>query len=124
MSGLQEVELGAATLERFESVLNEEQWQRLQRAAERARRDFEGRVIWNVNSTARGGGVAELLSSLVPYSRAAGVDVRWLVIEGDPAFFQVTKRLHNMLHGAAGDGQGLSRADEATYLATTRAERR
>ena len=119
MSGLQEVELGAATLERFESVLNEEQWQRLQRAAERARRDFEGRVIWNVNSTARGGGVAELLSSLVPYSRAAGVDVRWLVIDGDPAFFQVTKRVHNMLHGAVGDGKGLSGEDEAAYLATT-----
>ena len=119
MSGLHEVELGAATLERFQSVLSEEQWERLQRAAERARRDFEGRVIWNVNSTARGGGVAELLSSLVPYSRAAGVDVRWVVIEGDPAFFQVTKRLHNMLHGTPGDGKGLSAGDEAAYLATT-----
>jgi trehalose synthase len=119
VSGVQEVELGAATLERFESVLSEEQWNRLQRAAERARSDFEGRVIWNVNSTARGGGVAELLSSLVPYSRAAGVDVRWLVIEGDPQFFQVTKRLHNMLHGAPGDGKGLSADDEAAYLATT-----
>ena len=120
MSGLHEVELGAATLERFEAVLSEEQWERLQRAAERARRDFEGRVIWNVNSTARGGGVAELLSSLVPYSRAAGVDVRWLVIEGDPAFFRVTKRLHNMLHGSAGDEKGLSAEDEAAYLATTK----
>jgi trehalose synthase len=112
------VEVGAATLERFESVLSDEQWQRLQRAAERGRADFQGRVIWNVNSTARGGGVAELLSSLVPYSRAAGVDVRWLVIEGDPAFFQVTKRVHNMLHGAAGDGKGLSADDDAAYLAT------
>ena len=119
MSGLQEVELGAATLERFKTVLSEEQWERLQRAAERARRDFEGRVIWNVNSTARGGGVAELLSSLVPYSRAAGVDVRWMVIEGDPAFFRVTKRIHNMLHGSPGDGKGLSADDEAAYLAAT-----
>lgn len=119
MSGVQEVELGAATLERFRTVLNEEQWERLQRAAERARRDFEGRVIWNVNSTARGGGVAELLSSLVPYSRAAGVDVRWVVIEGDPAFFRVTKRIHNMLHGTPGDGMGLSADDEGAYLATT-----
>ena len=119
MTPLQEVEPGAATLERFQSVLSEEQWQRLQRAAERGRADFQGRVIWTVNSTARGGGVAELLSSLVPYSRAAGVDVRWLVIDGDPAFFQVTKRVHNMLHGASGDGKGLSPADEATYIATT-----
>jgi trehalose synthase len=119
VSPLHEVELGAATLERFESVLSAEQWERFRLAAQRARRDFEGRVIWNVNSTARGGGVAELLSSLVPYSRAAGVDVRWLVIEGDPAFFKITKRLHNMLHGAPGDGEGLSADDEAVYLATT-----
>ena len=109
--------MGAAALERFRTVLSEEQWERLERAAARGRRDFEGRVIWNVNSTARGGGVAELLGSLVPYSRAAGVDVRWLVIEGDPAFFRVTKRLHNFLHGMPGDGEGLSSADEAAYLA-------
>ena len=117
---LHEVELGAASLERFRTVLDEEQWERLERAAARARRDFEGRVVWNVNSTARGGGVAELLSSLVPYSRAAGVDVRWVVIDGDPDFFRVTKRIHNMLHGMPGDGEGLSASDEATYLATSR----
>ena len=117
--GLREVQLGTASLERFRTVLNEEQWERLQRAAARGRRDFEGRVVWNVNSTARGGGVAELLGSLVPYSRAAGVDVRWLVIEGDSAFFRVTKRLHNLLHGMPGDGEGLSSEDEAAYLAVS-----
>jgi len=116
---LREVPVGTASLERFRSVLNEEQWERLERAAARARRDFEGRVVWNVNSTARGGGVAELLGALVPYSRSAGVDARWVVIEGDAAFFRVTKRLHNMLHGAPGDGEGLSPADEATYLEVT-----
>jgi trehalose synthase len=118
VSPLQEVELGGATLERFESVLSEERWQRLQSAAERGRRLFDGRVIWNINSTASGGGVAELLGSLVPYSRGAGIDVRWLVIEGDPAFFRVTKRLHNMLHGDAGDGQPLSSGDDAVYRGT------
>lgn len=117
---LHEVQLGAASLERFRTVLNDEQWGRLERAAARARRDFEGRVVWNVNSTARGGGVAELLGSLVPYSRGAGVDVRWVVIDGDPDFFRVTKRIHNMLHGMPGDGEGLSASDEAAYLATSR----
>jgi trehalose synthase len=117
--GLREVELGPASLDRFRTVLSDEQWERFQRAAARARRNFEGRVVWNVNSTARGGGVAELLASLVPYSRAAGVDVRWVVIEGDPEFFRVTKRLHNMLHGAPGDGEGLSAADDAAYIATS-----
>jgi trehalose synthase len=111
-----EVEVGGASLDRFRTVLSGEQWERLQRAAERARRDFAGRVVWNVNSTARGGGVAELLGSLVPYSRGAGVDVRWVVIEGDEPFFRVTKRLHNMLHGVPGDGAGLSATDEEAYL--------
>src|SRR5215207_6113277 len=113
---LHEVQLGAASLERFRTVLGDRQWAGLEDAAARARRDFEGRVVWNVNSTARGGGVAELLGSLVPYSRGAGVDVRWVVIQGDADFFRVTKRIHNMLHGMPGDGEGLSPADEATYL--------
>ena len=63
-----------------------------------------GRVVWHVNSTARGGGVAELLHSLLAYARGAGVDVRWLTIDGNPDFFRVTKRIHNHLHGSAGDG--------------------
>lgn len=61
-----------------------------------------GRVVWSVNSTSVWGGVAEMLRSLVSYARGAGVDARWAVIEGDPGFFEVTKRLHNNLHGAAG----------------------
>jgi len=116
---LHEVQLGTASLERFRTVLNDEQWERLQRTAARARRDFEGRVVWNVNSTARGGGVAELLGSLVPYGRGAGVNVRWVVIDGNPDFFRITKRIHNMLHGMPGDGEGLSEADEATYQAVS-----
>jgi trehalose synthase len=112
---MREVELPPASLERFRTVLDDAQWAQLEDAAVRARRQFEGRVVWNVNSTARGGGVAELLGSLVPYSRAAGVDVRWVVIDGDPAFFKVTKRLHNMLHGFPGDGEGLSAGDGNSY---------
>ena len=72
-------------------------------------------VVWNVNSTARGGGVAEMLAPLLAYSRGAGLDARWVVITGDPAFFRVTKRIHNMLHGSPGDGMGLGAADAAVY---------
>ena len=74
-----------------------------------------GRTVWNVNSTARGGGVAELLASLIPYERGAGVDERWVVIEGSPEFFDVTKRIHNLLHGVSSDGAGFSPAERATY---------
>jgi trehalose synthase len=61
---------------------------------------LQGARFWNVNSTATGGGVAEMLRSLIGYVRGAGVDARWVVIDGDPDFFVVTKRLHNRLHGA------------------------
>ena len=73
-------------------------------AADRARELLAGRVVWNVNSTARGGGVAEMLVSLLAYARGAGVDARWVVIPGNEPFFAVTKRIHNNLHSAPGDG--------------------
>jgi trehalose synthase len=71
----------------------------------------------NVNSTARGGGVAEMLASLLSYVRGAGLDARWLVISGDPDFFRITKRIHNRLHGEAGDGGPLGDAERAHYQA-------
>lgn len=58
-----------------------------------------GRVIQNVNSTFTGGGVAEILSRMVPLLAQLGVDARWNVIKGDDNFFQVTKKFHNALHG-------------------------
>jgi trehalose synthase len=82
---------------------------------ERARGVIGSRVIWNVNSTARGGGVAELLQSLVAYVRGVGFDCRWTVIAGDPEFFELTKRIHNRLHGSAGDGGELGDHERAVY---------
>ncbi len=110
-----EVELSSMSLERFRSVLRPERYEQLLRGSIRARKVLAGRVVWNINSTARGGGVAELLQSLVPYARGAGVDARWLVIGGTPEFFTVTKRIHNRLHGAAGDGGPLDREAHAIY---------
>jgi trehalose synthase len=57
------------------------------------------RVIHNVNSTAVGGGVAEILSRMVPLLQGMGLDTRWSVIEGNEEFFSVTKKFHNALHG-------------------------
>ncbi len=79
---------------------------------------LEGRVVWHVNTTARGGGVAEMLGSLVGYARGAGIDSRWRVISGDPRFFEITKRIHNRLHGSAGDGGALGNAAQADYEST------
>jgi trehalose synthase len=63
--------------------------------------DLEGQAVEMVNSTAVGGGVAEILSRVIPMLRELGLDARWRVMEAGPAFFDVTKRFHNALHGSA-----------------------
>jgi trehalose synthase len=75
-------------------------------------------VIWNVNSTAKGGGVVEMLRPLLGYARGAGIDARWAVISGEPEFFAITKRLHNHLHGFAGDGGTLGPHEHEVYEQT------
>jgi len=60
---------------------------------------LKGKVIQQVNSTAVGGGVAEILSRMVPLLKELGIDTRWDVIKGGEQFFEVTKKIHNALHG-------------------------
>jgi trehalose synthase len=103
----QEIEISPVDPGRFRSVLPPERSAALDAAAEEARERLEGRVVWNINSTAQGGGVVELLRPLVGYARGAGIDARWIVIDGTPEFFTITKRIHNRLHGAEGDGGAL-----------------
>ena len=67
----------------------------LLRLAERAR----GRRFLHVNSTRYGGGVAEILTRLVPIMGELGIKADWEVIEGDPEFFATTKAFHNALQG-------------------------
>jgi trehalose synthase len=110
-----EVQVSSMSPDRFRTVLAPERWAAFERTFEEGRRLLSGRVVWNVNSTAGGGGVAELLSSLVPYARGAGADVRWVVTEGTPQFFGLTKRIHNRLHGALGDGGPLDDQARAIY---------
>jgi trehalose synthase len=100
--------------ERFRDVLTPEGLARFEHTIARGRELLDGRTFWTVNSTARGGGVAEMLRSLVGYVRGAGLDMRWVVMEGDADFFRVTKRLHNRLHGAD-DGEPLAQAERAAY---------
>src|SRR4051812_46994669 len=115
---LTEVDVGTLEIERLIQLLDAPQAERIRETAVRARETFASRTIWNVNSTARGGGVAEMLQTLVAYARGTGVDARWLVIDGDPAFFTVTKRIHNRLHGAEGDGGPLGDQERAAYERT------
>jgi trehalose synthase len=72
------------------------------------------RTVWMVNSTARGGGVAEMLPRVVAMLGELGVRARWVVIDtAEPEFFSLTKRLHNLIHGSG--HPRLSAADRALY---------
>jgi trehalose synthase len=77
---------------------------------------LSGKSILNINSTFVGGGVAEILSRLVPLVGQLGVDVRWQIISGEAEFFKVTKKLHNALHGKA---DFISDEDLSLFLETT-----
>ncbi len=96
-----EVPVAPLPVERLHPVVTAEGWEQLQAALQLATPLLAGRRIWLVNSTAVGGGVAEMIRSLMPYGLGVGLDMRWLVIGGPPAFFAVTKELHNQLHGHA-----------------------
>jgi len=73
----------------------------LREAAREPARQLEGRTVWMVNSTAQGGGVAEMMPKMIGLFRELGVDARWVVIQPEEErFFTLTKRLHNLLHGA------------------------
>ena len=62
---------------------------------------LQGKTIWMVNSTAIGGGVAEMLPSQMRIIRTLGISIEWLVIEAkEEAFFNLTKRIHNAIHGS------------------------
>ncbi len=114
------VPIFAEPIERYRSLLPDE-YEELQEAARWAKERFAGRAIWNISSTARGGGVAEMLRCLLPYARDAGVDVRWVVLREGPEFFAVTKRLHNHLHGDPGDGGPRVEAARRLYESVLRA---
>ncbi len=110
-----EVEVQALDAARLEPLIGPDRMRRFEVIAETTRAALAGRAVLNVNSTAVGGGVAEMLQTLLAYVRGAGVDARWLVIQGDPAFFAITKRIHNGLYGAAGDGGPLGEGERRHY---------
>ncbi len=112
---VREVDVDAIALDRLADVLGPARTERFAHVADRARARLFGRRVVNVNSTATGGGVAELLQNLLAYAKGAGVDARWVVVDGDAGFFAITKRIHNRLYGTAGDGGPLGPAERSHY---------
>ena len=115
MARLRDIEVPALPLSVFGPLIGVERLRRLEAGAAQSRSVLAGRVIWNVNSTASGGGVAEMLQVLVGYIRGAGIDARWVVMDADAAFFEITKRIHNRIHGIPGDDGALDGPEAAHY---------
>ncbi len=112
---LHEVATRTLPLSRLEPVIGQERYDRLISAGDRLKNRLGQRTVWNINSTAVGGGVAEMLQVIVGYVAGFGIPVRWLTIGGDPVFFGITKRLHNQIHGAAEGTALVSSADARHY---------
>ena len=111
---LQDVVVPATPVAVLEPVIGTVRYARLVTAAAGFRDRLGRRTIWNLNSTAAGGGVAEMLQVLVGYVAGLDIAVRWAVVGGDPDFFAITKKLHNQIHGQPGGGP-LGRADASHY---------
>jgi trehalose synthase len=84
-----------ATLDDYAPLVGEETIEALRANA----RELKGARVLHVNATAIGGGVAEMLLSLIPLMRAAGLSADWYVLEAKDRFFEVTKNYHNALQG-------------------------
>ena len=96
-------------LKDFEGIVKEGQIEVVHELGDK----LKGKSVTHVNSTAFGGGVAEILHSLVPLMRDAGLDVHWEVIKGEFDFFTVTKKIHNALQGM---NVPLTKEEERLYL--------
>jgi len=106
---LQKVAVGRWSLDAYEGIAPDAILEELREHA----RTLKGARILNVNATAYGGGVSELLRSSVPLLRDLGMTVDWKVIAGSEGFFRATKALHNALQGSS---RTLTGAEREAYL--------
>lgn len=89
---------GLPSLKEYRQIMGARQFQAVEDLAGR----LDGVRLQEINSTRYGGGVAEILISYVPFLNALGIETTWSVMEAGPAFFDVTKTLHNFLQGRDG----------------------
>lgn len=112
---MDEIGIAPQPVQRFTEILNDEQVAQFLDAMERAGGPLAGRTVWHVNSTAEGGGVAEMLQTVLGYPLDCGISVRWFVIDGSDELFEITKRLHHWLHGSDGDDGELGPEQRRVY---------
>jgi trehalose synthase len=93
---LQQVNVGSKALADYATIVSRGLMEQLRALAE----PLAGKRVLHLSATAFGGGVAEILYTLVPLMRDAGLETEWRVIHGQDEFFDVTKAIHNALQGA------------------------
>lgn len=96
-------------LKDYESVVGKDVIDELYLIASR----LKGKKIQNINSTAVGGGVAEILNRMVPFLKELEIDASWDVIKGGEEFYKITKKIHNSLHGK---GDAITPAEQEHFL--------
>ncbi|HEY4465749.1 MAG TPA: hypothetical protein VGN41_24020, partial [Streptosporangiaceae bacterium] len=109
-----EVTVTPRPLDKLAGLLPGTQAARLERKLAGAAAALADRAVWNVSGSAAGDGEAEMLYTPAGYLRAAGIDTRWYVLDGDEDFFAVTKRLRNAVRGMGGPS-GLGPAARSAY---------
>jgi trehalose synthase len=109
-----EIQINPLDPKRFESILDPDRYASFRDAGRRPAALLRGRKVWHVNTASVGGGVAEMLRSLLGYTVGDDVETGWLVLEGEDEFFRITKRVHNLLHGQEGDSGELGTDERAT----------
>ncbi|KKK72107.1 hypothetical protein LCGC14_2907190, partial [marine sediment metagenome] len=106
---LQLVDIGRQSIDAYTEIAGPEIIEELREVA----KHLQGLRVVHINATAYGGGVSELLRSLVPLEKDLGLDAEWRIIFGEEAFFKVTKKIHDALQGGKND---LSAAEKETFL--------
>jgi trehalose synthase len=101
-------------IEAYARTVGAEKMERLLSQAEK----LKGLKLLEMNATAVGGGVAEMLHSSIPFLESLGIDVEWRVVRGGREYYEVTKKLHNMLQGMQGS---FTPEMESTYFSTLEA---
>jgi len=110
---MQTVDVGALSVSAYRAVAPDWIVEPLLEVADRLR----GARVIHLSATPYGGGVSELLRSVVPLYNDLGVRASWKIISGEPAFFAVTKKLHNALQGGT---EPVTDADIRLYEETSR----
>jgi trehalose synthase len=117
---VREVDLAKGDIDALAPLVGPDRFRALRTEAALVLERIDGRQVWNVNSTASGGGVAEMLAVVLAYVLGIGVPGGWLVLDGSPEFFDLTKRVHNRLHGVAGDAGSLDADEHAIFAEISR----